>query len=213
MEAITVRRKLSPVFTCVAEGSSYATVVARLVVNHHTQLSELWITPVRYSDSTQRHIRKYTDGFVRQFSRNHANSGIDPHDQIFQTNDGLRWSGSDRCGTTDAMRAYQGAVETMHSVDAPRLRAATRMGAIEGAKFRVDYALRRLTHGVPEGYAYQGVLDQLLDLQAFITSLRTVYHEVTAASGADAAVAQVRAAVRGWRALTEERRPTPELAA
>lgn len=156
MEAITVHRRLSPVFTCVAEGSSYATVVARLVVNHHTQLSELWVTPVRYSDSTQRHIRKYIDGFVQQFSRNHVNL-IDPYDQIFQTNDGLRWSGSDRCGTTDAMRAYQGAVETMHSVDAPRLRAATRMGAVESAKHRVDYAPRGLCTAATDARSARGI--------------------------------------------------------
>ena len=194
MESITLSRKVSPMFTVIAEGISYRTAIARLVVNHHTQLSELWLSPVRYSTSTDRHEGYFRDGFIDAYCKNHGCDRATADAQVFYT----------RAAQTDVSRSYtpfaQAVLTDVHNtlsdVDLPRLRSATRMGTLMSCLSRTRETIRRLTYGLPADYPDAATLYELQDMETFIANTMALFRHDTPGT-----IDEVRVAVRAWLAL------------
>lgn len=126
-------------FDLLAYGISYRTTVCKYVFNRNTRQHELWVSPIYYSQSTQRHIGYFRAGFMAK----HAS------DNIFTT-PAASSSGS-YISRTDKLFAQQttlSAEKLLAEVDKPRLREATRRGALASALTRLDVAYRNMTKGI-----------------------------------------------------------------
>lgn len=168
-------------FDLLACGISYRTIVCKYVFNRNTRQHELWVSPIYYSQSTQRHISFFRAGFMTK----HAS------DNIFTT-PAASGPGSfiSRTDKLFAQQAMQSAEASIAEVDQPRLREATRRGRLAAALTRLDVAYRNMAKGVsldtPDA-------DTLYDLQGTI-------HFIEMLQATDD-IDEVRAAVRAHIAL------------
>ena len=167
-------------FTRLAVGVSYTTVVAEHVLNNHTKQHELWITPQYYSTSTQRHVSYFRSGFAKAYGA----------DNIFVTNANCHLSAKDRAEKYYAKNALTIVDSTLPDVDKPRLRESTRRGIIISCINRLDLARRNMTKGIP--------LDAI-DADAFTNLMATTHFLEMLQETPD--IDEVRAAVRANIAL------------
>ena len=128
-------------FDLLAYGVSYRTTVCKYVLNRNTKQHELWVSPVYYSPSTQRHLGFFRAGFMAKHSS----------DNIFVTPAGNGSSGSyiTRTEKLFTQNVFSAVSNSLFEVDAPRLREATRRGIIASAIHRLDVAHRNMTKGIP----------------------------------------------------------------
>ena len=131
--------ELKDLFTRLAVGVSYTTIVAEHVLNNHTKQHELWISPQYYSTSTQRHLGYFRSGFAKVYGT----------DNIFVTNANCHLSAKDRADKYYAKNAMTIVDATLPDVDKPRLRETTRRGTIASCITRLDLARRNMTQGIP----------------------------------------------------------------
>lgn len=131
--------ELKDLFTRLAVGVSYTTIVAEHVLNNHTKQHELWISPQYYSTSTQRHLGYFRSGFAKVYGT----------DNIFVTNANCHLSAKDRADKYYAKNAMTIVDATLPDVDKPRLRETTRRGTIASCITRLDLARRNMTKGIP----------------------------------------------------------------
>jgi hypothetical protein len=165
-------------------GISYRTVVARIMRNSHTKRNELWITPRRYSSSTERHKGYLRTGFYK------ANPmGFESDDVFYTSCVDDNTQRNNPLYVNDALRRIN---QDLPDVDKPRLREATRRGTLTSCLHRADVAMRNFTRGIPLDVIDA---DTYYDLQAMIGFLTTTL--------AIENIDEVRAAVRGHLALTE----------
>ena len=202
---ITHRQLMSPacdgsvLFTEVGIGYSYRTKICQIVVNHHTQLSELWITPVTYSMSTNRHEDMYRQAFIKQFIDNHKVDYPTAAAQVFHTP--AVDDATTRCNPKHAARVYESIMEDrLKEVDKPRLRSATRMGILESIRASLDRITARMIRDVPENAIDGPTHNELLSLSSFITNTMALYRNDMASETID----EVRTAVRGFLALNRD---------
>jgi len=184
-------------FTVIAEGVSYRTTICKVVVNHHTQLSELWVSPLRYSSSTSRHEGYYVQAFIERFMENHGCDRATALAQVFHTpavNDL-----STRCNPEHARRVLKALHEHLPEVDKPRLRSATRMGALESARGRLRTVIGRMTRGVPVDATDA---ETLYECQAMLGFLDNTIDMFTR-DNENGSIAEVRLAVRAWLTLND----------
>lgn len=185
-------------FTVVGEGYSYRTRICQTVVNHHTGLSELWITPLTYSMSTSRHEDLYRRAFIHKYIDNHKVGYEEASAQVFTTP--AVDDGTTRCNPNHALRVYTKIMEDrLKEVDKPRLRSATRMGALESIRHSLDNITRRMTHAVPENAIDTTTHRDLLAMSAFVTNTLALYSHDRPES-----IDNVRIAVRGFLALSRD---------
>lgn len=186
-------------FTEVGRGYSYRTKICQIVVNHHTQLSELWITPNTYSMSTNRHEDLYRQAFVKQFMENHKVDYPTAAEQVFYTP--AVDDATTRCNPKHAERVMVKIMEDrLKEVDKPRLRSATRMGTLESIRASLERITHRMAAGVPENAIDVETHSNLLALSEFITNTMGLYRNDMASETID----EVRAAVRGYLALSRD---------
>lgn len=131
--------ELKDLFTRLAVGVSYTTIVAEHVLNNHTKQHELWISPQYYSTSTQRHLGYFRSGFAKVYGT----------DNIFVTNANCHLSAKDRADKYYAKNAMTIVDATLPDVDKPRLRETTRRGTIASCITRLDLARRNMSKGIP----------------------------------------------------------------
>lgn len=187
----------SVLFTVVGAGFSYRTKVCQVVVNHHTGLSELWITPLRYSNSTSRHEVKYCSAFMRQFMDNHKVDYATAAEQVFHTP--AVDDGTTRCNPLHAAKVYATIMaDRLPEVDKPRLRSATRMGTLASIRSRLDDITLRMIRDVPENAIDVPMYKDLLALSAFVDNTIALYDHTRPES-----IEDVRIAVRGFIALSK----------
>ena len=172
-------------FTRLAVGVSYSTIVAEHVRNNHTKLNELWITPEYYSTSTQRHIGYFRSGFLKA----HHSA-----DNIFVTRANCHLSAKDRADKYYAESAMTIVNSALPDTDKPRLRSATRRGTIVSCINRLDLARRNMTKGIPLDAVHD---DTFMDLMATTHFLEMLQETPD--------IDAVRAAVRAHLALTSPR--------
>ena len=168
-------------FDLLAHGISYRTTVCKYVVNRNTRQHELWVSPIYYSQSTQRHLGYFRAGFLAK----HAS------DNIFVT-PAANSPGSyiSRTDKTFAQQAMLSAETILAEVDKPRLREATRRGALASALTRLDVAYRNMAKGTKLDTVDA---DTLYDLQGTI-------HFIEMLQATDD-IDEVRAAVRAHQTL------------
>lgn len=188
----------SVLFTVVGAGFSYRTKICQIVVNHHTQKSELWITPLTYSMSTNRHEDKYRQAFIRQYIDNHKVDYNTARDQIFTTP--AVDDGSSRCNHEHAAKVYNTILtDRLKDVDKPRLRSATRMGVLEAVRSSLDRITRRMIQDVPENAIDVPTYKELLAMSAFVDNTIALHRHDEPES-----IDDVRVAVRGFLALNRD---------
>lgn len=168
-------------FDLLAHGISYRTTVCKYIFNRNTRQHELWVSPIYYSQSTQRHLGYFRAGFLAK----HAS------DNIFVT-PAANSPGSyiSRTDKTFAQQALLSAETTLAEVDKPRLREATRRGALASALTRLDVAYRNMAKGTKLDTVDA---DTLYDLQGTI-------HFIEMLQATDD-IDEVRAAVRAHQTL------------
>ena len=185
-------------FTVVGEGYSYRTKICQIVVNHHTQKSELWITPITYSHSTNRHEDMYRRAFIKHFIDNHKVSHEEAAAQVFTTP--AVSDGTTRCHPDHARKVYSTILaDRLKDVDKPRLRSATRMGALAAIRSSIDRITRRMIQDVPENAIDVPTYKELLAMSAFIDNTIALYRHDEPES-----IEAVRVAVRGFMALSRD---------
>lgn len=164
-------------FWVVCAGISYRTTVARIVANEHTGQNELWITPRRYSSSTERHKGYFLSGYNKKIGGSvYVTTCVD--DGLFR---------NDKMYAEYALSIVKA---TLAEVNLPRLREATRRGTIAACLHRLDVAIRNFSHDVPVPSAYVDTLKEMQEVQSY---LRVVQ--------AEPSIDAVRASVAGFLAL------------
>lgn len=185
-------------FTEVGRGYSYRTKICQIVVNHHTGLSEMWITPLTYSRTTNGHEDMYRRAFVKRFMYNHGVDADTAQRQVFTTP--AVDDASTRCNPHHAHRVIASVTaDRLRSVLLPRLRTATRMGALASITATLDNITRRMTHGVPENAIDADTHRELQALSAFVDNTTALYRHDDPKS-----IDAVRAAVEGYIALSKD---------
>lgn len=185
-------------FTVVGAGFSYRTKICQIVVNHHTGLSELWITPITYSMSTNRHEDMYRQAFIRQYMDNHKVDYPTAAAQVFHTP--AVDDGTTRCNPVHARKVFNTILaDRLKDVDKPRLRSATRMGVLEAVRASLERITRRMTHAVPENAIDVPTHNELQAMSAFIDNTIALYRHDEPES-----IDEVRTAVRGFLALSRD---------
>jgi hypothetical protein len=172
-------------FYLLQSGISYRTVVARIMRNVHTKRNELWITPRRYSQSTEKHKGYFLNGYRKSHGINErwwddvyytpcVDQNLDRHnpDHVYNT-----------LGRINA---------DLPDVDKPRLREATRRGTIASCLLKAEVTMRNFTHNIPLDAVDAPALYELQTMIGFLNSLST-----------NPDIDAVRAAVRGHLALME----------
>lgn len=170
---------INKVFYLLQSGISYRTVVARIMRNVHTKRNELWITPRRYSQSTEKHKGYFLNGYRKSHGINDVyytpcvDQNLDRHnpDHVYNT-----------LGRINA---------DLPDIDKPRLREATRRGTIASCLLKAEVTMRNFTQNIPLDAVDPTALYELQTMIGFLNSLST-------SPDIDA----VRAAVRGHIALT-----------
>lgn len=171
---------INKVFYLLQSGISYRTVVARIMRNVHTKRNELWITPRRYSQSTEKHKGYFLNGYRKSHGINDVyytpcvDQNLDRHnpDHVYNT-----------LGRINA---------DLPDIDKPRLREATRRGTIASCLLKAEVTMRNFTQNIPLDAVDAPALYELQTMIGFLTSLRD-----------NPDIDEVRAAVRGHLALME----------
>lgn len=177
-------------FYLVQTGISYSTVVARVMRNVHTKRNELWITPQRYSNSTQRHKSYFESGF-RKAQVNPMGLGYAEADQDIYVTPCLDLS-QDRHHPDHVLNTIGLINHTLKDVNLPRLREATRRGTIASCLHHANKVMRNFSNNIP--------LD-LIDADALYNLQTTIGFLTTTAAIAD--IDELRAAVKGHLALLD----------
>lgn len=170
-------------FYLVQTGISYRTVVARIMRNVHTKRNELWITPQRYSNSTQRHKGYFESGFRKVHGYDSDDIYVTPCVDLSQ----------DRHHPDHVLNTIGLINHTLKDVNLPRLREATRRGTIASCLHHANKVMRNFSNNIP--------LD-LIDAPALYKLQTTIGFLTTTAAIAD--IDELRAAVKGHLALLEE---------
>lgn len=126
-------------FTRLAVGVSYTTVVAKHMLNNHTKQHELWLSPQYWSTSTQRHLRYFRAGFAKAYGADNIYTTPATGELVIPGRHEKSYANTAVC-MVDA---------TLPDVDKPRLREATRRGTIISCINRLDVARRNMSKGVP----------------------------------------------------------------
>ena len=171
-----------PIFNLQAVGVSYRTVVARVMHNAHTDEHELWITPRRYSSSTQRHKGYLESGFRKER----------PECSIYTTScidDNLP-----RHNPYYVKRTLTNINQCLPDVDKPRLREATRRGTLTSCLHSANVAMTNFTRGIPLDAIDAPTLYELQHTIDFITTTLQIPD-----------IDEVRAAVRGYLVLSGDK--------
>lgn len=171
-------------------GVSYRTTVCKVVRNTHTNKQELWVTPVRYSTSTDRHVAKFTSAFLSHYAKTNNCDYETARAQVFTT---PAADGGARYNPENATRLLDILPERLQEVDKPRLRDATRRGLLEALKTRLEYVIRRMTQDVPMDVVDAKTLYAAQDALGFIEGAMSLTD-----------IAEVRVAVRAYVALTKD---------
>lgn len=171
-------------FYLLQDGTSYRTVVARVMRNAHTKRNELWLTSRYYSSSTERHKGYFRTGF------NMANSQGFSNDDIYHTP--CIEDSRHRNDPSYVLGAIHSINATLPDVDRPRLREATRRGTLTSCLHKANVVLRNFTHAIP--------LDKI-DADAYYDLQYTIDFLTTTLAIAD--IDEVRAAVKGYLALND----------
>ena len=167
-------------FAVVSEAISYATPIARIVENWHAGRRELWITPQRYSMSTSRH----KDHIMSAWRERCRKLDVDPAAVTF---DALDRTNENHLTYADDI------LSRLATINAPRLRDATRRGVVTSAHHALTRLVRNATHGVdPEQYS-----------SLFAKATQIQAHADTLASFMTLSTDDMRAAVKGFLALNE----------
>lgn len=183
-------RERSGLFTMVGKGYSYRTKICQTVVNHHTQKSELWITPLKYSMSTTRHEDMYRHAFINSYMANHGVDCLTAAAQVFYTP--AVDDGGTRCSPVHAQRVLAHIHETLREVDKPRLREATRRGAIASALSRMQTITARMTRDVPVDIPDAETLYECQSMLSFLENVQGIRD-----------IDEVRTTVRAWLTLND----------
>jgi hypothetical protein len=170
-------------FYATIAGVSYRTIVARIQRNTHTGRNELWITPRRYSQSTEKHKGYFLNGFRKSH-------GISERwwDDVFYTPciDHSQWRNN-----PDHVYNTLGRINAdLPDVDKPRLREATRRGTLASCLLKAEVAMRNFTQNIPLDAVDAPALYELQTTIGFLTTTM-----------ANPNIDEVRAAVRGHLAL------------
>lgn len=127
-----------PEFITLATCVSYSTPIAWLVLNTFTGDRELWVTPVHYSASTRRH-KDWATSAYRAWCRDQCVEG-----RVYQTNGAL--APTNGRAEPYALQTTTPAVQRdLHGACLPRIRDATRTGALASALHRVNAAIHTFT--------------------------------------------------------------------
>lgn len=181
----------SGLFTQVGSGYSFRTKICQIVVNHHTGLSELWITPSKYSMTTNRHEELYRHAFIRHYIDNHKVDYPTASAQVFYTP--AVDDGGTRCNPAHAQRVMAHIHENMlPEVDKPRLREATRRGAIASALGRMQTITHRMTAAVPLDVPDAETLYECQSMTAFLENTQAIKD-----------IDELRTAMRAWLTLND----------
>ena len=134
-------RTLHGHFKTVATAWSYSTQIAHLVDNEITGKREMWRTYVRYSATTDRHMRHLMSAYSRKYG----------YDTIY--NFGR--------GNDDLLRSCLARFNfELPDVDKPRIHDATRRGVVQSLKAHLQAAVHQITDGLPP-HAYAWAQDSL----------------------------------------------------
>lgn len=172
-------------FYAVSAGVSYRTIVARIMRNKHTGRNELWITPRRYSNSTERHKNYMLNGYRK------AHQPTDRwFDDVYYTP--CIDSGQFRNNPDHVYNTIGYINEQLKQVDAPRLREATRRGTLTACLHRADVAMTNFSRNMPLDLIDATALYELQTMIGFLTTTL-----------ANPSIDEVRAAVKGHLALLE----------
>ena len=177
-------------FYLVQTGVSYRTVVARIMRNVHTKRNELWITPQRYSNSTQRHKAYFESGFRKAHANSTGLSYAAADQDIYVTP--CIDSNHDRHHPDHVLNAIGYINNQLKEVNAPRLRDATRRGTIASCLHRANVAMRNFTNNIPLDLIDAPALYELQTMVGFLTTTLEL-EDIDA----------VRAAVKGHLLLLE----------
>ena len=169
-------------FTRLAIGISYTTIVAEHSINNKTKQHELWVNPQYYSSSTQRHVSYFRSGFTK--AQHSA-------DNIFVTKADSASTVATREHKQYAQKALTITHAELHDVDKPRLRPATRRGTIASCINRLDLARRNMTKGIPLDIIDNDTFTELMQTTHFLEMLQETPD-----------IDEVRAAVLAHLALT-----------
>ena len=182
---------LGPTFEHLAHGFSYQTEVARIVRNNFTNMRELWLTPMHYSQSTQRHVGHYRTGFAAWCRKNQPNME-NINEQIFITS-AVRHGGN-RNDKEFAQGLYLVTSTMLGDVDIPRTREATRRGVLTSCQIKLAHAVRLMAQGIPAQEIHAETIINLYNLQVFVANLMETPD-----------IDEVRAAVRAHIALNHSK--------
>lgn len=172
-------------FYLVQSGISYRTVVARIMRNVHTKRNELWISPRRYSQSTEKHKGYFLNGF-----RKACSAGDRWWDDVYYTP--CVDANLDRNNPDHVLNVIGRINADLPDVDKPRLREATRRGTLASCLLKAEVAMRNFTQDIPLDAVDAPALYELQTTIGFLTTTM-----------ANPNIDEVRAAVRGHLALME----------
>jgi hypothetical protein len=167
-------------FVNVAQAISYGTPIARLVENWHAGRRELWITPQRYSVSTSRHKDHIMSAWRSRCRKLDVDPATVTFDAIDRTNENHLTYADD-------------ILSRLATINAPRLRDATRRGVVTSAHHALTRLVRNATHGVdPERYP-----------SLFAKATQVQAHADTLACFMTLSTDDMRLAVKGFLTLNE----------
>ena len=123
-------------FKVVATAYSYATQIAHLVDNEITGKREMWRTLVRYSPTTDRHMRYLMGAYTRKYG----------YETIYSF------------GRGDPKQLFERLCRfnlDLPDVDKPRIHDATRRGVVDSLRAHLHSAMHQITDGLPpHAYAW-----------------------------------------------------------
>jgi hypothetical protein len=144
-------------FRVVATAYSYATQIAHLVDNEITGKREMWRTPVRYSPTTDRHMRYLLGAYTRKYG----------YPTIYSFGRG---------DTRHLLERLARFNLDLPDVDKPRIHDATRRGVVDSLRAHLHNAMFQLTDGLPP-HAYAWAHSELatgIEQEAMLTHWLTL---------------------------------------
>lgn len=181
--------KTKGVFSVLSCADSYRTTIGYIVQNNHTNKREVWLTRLRYSNTTSRHV-SHIGGAVRKLEVDFNTIFV-----TFYINADVSWP--NRVEVDSLPQVVQRASTLIALSDAPKLRENSRRANLGTAADLCGRWIRKCTEGVPEGYAEslkegsQKLIDELRSMRDYALSL------------SDAPLDELRASVRGFATLNK----------
>lgn len=171
-------------FALVAQGYSYDTCVALLMLNKHTKGTELWLHNDGFSQSTRTHKDLYRSAYINQCRA----LGIEP--RIYSANTGSTITHNQR--HMPHVHAYiHGRVEHFMKQAAHKgLHTETRVMALRNIMIHTATAIRHMTQGIPP---------ELIDN----TLVQEFTHYKLMAETMMQTPDKIKAAAQGWLALND----------